>query len=494
MKRFAYPIVLFGCLLVMSLASAFAQTSDTKNAQSSAAPCIECIRIRVGLPRVVQGPSPGIPDNPFTEIQLRNGRFRGFSASGTTYAIDGATPSDMTGTPVQVIPKGPAGEYGDSCQALSHVEWSGNTLLGWVHAETGDRPGQGLWSMSLVSSEDEGRSWQRLGQIITGTDQWTQGKVTGEGDCTVVDGEDGYYYAYCLRRRGNATIVARAPVKSPGPGNWKKYFNGSWSQPGLGGDSTPLAKGVGNTVARWTTTGEIVNLGAAPNGSGGLGLLFSQDHVNFTALSQPLIARDPGSHWHRPGDPHELLAYWSLIDAKTGQNQLSDHWLLSYLDIQPNEAFRKRYLVFRPVEISRSRQPDEPPVAVLLARWYNAKLHDHWSTIAAVPGNYSDYKLQAQSGYLMTAADPKRPSVELVECASQQGQHLDHILAPKGECENHGYQDQRIAGWVFSTPQPGTQALYSCYSNSDKSHFAANSEDCDHLGKKEILLGYDLKE
>jgi len=90
----------------MPLASAFAQTSDAKNVQSSAASRIERIRIRVGLPRVVQGPSPGIPDNPFTEIQLRNGRFRGFSASGTTYAIDGATPSDMTGTPVQVIPKG----------------------------------------------------------------------------------------------------------------------------------------------------------------------------------------------------------------------------------------------------------------------------------------------------------------------------------------------------------------------------------------------------
>jgi Ricin-type beta-trefoil lectin domain len=46
---------------------------------------------------------------------------------------------------------------------------------------------------------------------------------------------------------------------------------------------------------------------------------------------------------------------------------------------------------------------------------------------------------------------------------------------------------------VFSTPQPGTQPLYSCYSEAEKSHFAANSEDCDHAGKRETLLGYVLK-
>jgi len=52
----------------------------------------------------------------------------------------------------------------------------------------------------------------------------------------------------------------------------------------------------------------------------------------------------------------------------------------------------------------------------------------------------------------------------------------------------------RTAGWVFSGPQPGTQPLYRCYSEAEHSHFAANREDCDHAGKMETLLGYDLKE
>jgi hypothetical protein len=45
----------------------------------------------------------------------------------------------------------------------------------------------------------------------------------------------------------------------------------------------------------------------------------------------------------------------------------------------------------------------------------------------------------------------------------------------------------RSAGWVF--PTPGAQPLYRCYSEAEKSHFAANNEDCEHAGKMETLLG-----
>ena len=59
---------------------------------------------------IEQGPGPGIPDNPFSEIRLVNGRKRGFSASATSYAIDGANPSDMSGTPRPVLVPREAGE------------------------------------------------------------------------------------------------------------------------------------------------------------------------------------------------------------------------------------------------------------------------------------------------------------------------------------------------------------------------------------------------
>jgi hypothetical protein len=44
--------------------------ADSARGSQSSSPCIECIRIRVGPPRVVRGPGPRIPDSLFTEIQL----------------------------------------------------------------------------------------------------------------------------------------------------------------------------------------------------------------------------------------------------------------------------------------------------------------------------------------------------------------------------------------------------------------------------------------
>ena len=298
---------------------------------------------------------------------------------------------------------------------MQHAELSGNNVLAWIHNETACNyraNSQTHKSMSLAISTDYGLTWKSHGQIIIGKDVPTAGKITGEGDCTAVNGQDGYYYAYCWRNRNGATIIARAPVSDPRPGEWMKFFQGKWDQPGLGGDSTGLKGGGG--VARWTTTGETLLLGWT---NGGMGLHFSTDRTTFTTLREPLMLLDRGI-WNRP-DPSEVVAYQDLLDAKTGTNQLSNSWLMVYMYLQPNEGFDKRYLIFRNVEVSISNSPVTPQVGVLLARWYNAKLHDRWSTTAPVPpANGSAYKLETRSGFLMTVADAK-PSVKLEDCVSQ---------------------------------------------------------------------------
>ena len=329
--------------------------------------------------------------------------------------------------------------------------------------------------MSIATSRDDGLSWQVEGFIIAGKDAPTPGKFTGEGDCTAVNGGDGYFYAYCARATDFATFAARAPVSTPGPGNWRKYFEGNWSQPGVSGDASRLNLKnwtVGTATARWLTTGETVNLGTV---AGGLGLYFSSDHIHFTALPVPILHFDQGVTWaKRLQDPHELLVYFSLLDARTGENLLGDHWNLFYMDLQPHESFDKRYLVFRPVEVSSRRSPDDPQVGVALAHWYSAARHEHWSTVAAVPGNYNVFRLIGMSGYLMTAPDSARPSTELEDCVLQRDGYLDHVLMRMSEkCASHGYTRQRPAGWVFTQPEAGAQPLYLCISDADRGHFAS---------------------
>lgn len=447
--------------------------------------CIECIKIRIGVPTVARGPSPGIPDSQFTAIRLPNGQFRGFSASGTTYAIDGAKVWAMGGAAVPVLPPGPRGSYGESGEWINHVERAGNTLLAWVHDETGDRPGMGLKSMSLAQSKNYGLSWQRVGQIITGSDTLTQGKVTGEGDCSALNGGDGFYYAYCGRARDHTKVVARAPLNNPGPGHWMKWFNGAWSQPALAGDAAPLTTKTAG-LARWLTTGRTLGVGEVP---GGIGLFLSTDHITFVQLREPLFPNGPGS-WKRP-DPQEFSSYFSILDPGNGTNQVGDKWMFAYAYIQPNEGFGQRYLVFRPIDVSLSQAHVTPQIGIMLARWFNAARHERWSTIAPVPPN-TGYALESQSGYLMTVADPAQGSTELEDCARLQSGQTDHLLARKGECERQGYQRQRTAGFVYTKQQPGTQPLYQCAAEPGGSSFASNRNDCEGLGRNTDLLGYAL--
>ena len=297
------------CVVAGLAGARIAHRPSVVEAQAKAPFCMECLRIRVGTPRVEQGPSPNAPDQPFTELALPDGRFRGFTAAGVTYSIDGPAPAAMTGRQVPVMGPARPGTYGESGRWINHVERVGDKVFGFVHDETGDKPGMGLKSMSLAVSTDNGLHWTDQGEIIKDRGTVTQGKITGEGDCWVSNGRDGFFYAYCHRNLDDRVIVARAPGEDPGPGKWMKWFNGSWSQPGLGGDATPLTKGDRTPTSYWPATGQTVMMTTE-------GLGFSSDHINFKLLAEPLMTSNPG-HWNRP-DKDELIAYQHLLDGKTG--------------------------------------------------------------------------------------------------------------------------------------------------------------------------------
>ncbi|MBV8924255.1 MAG: hypothetical protein JOZ74_02680 [Bradyrhizobium sp.] len=273
----------------------------------------------------------------------------------------------------------------------------------------------------------------------------------------------------------------------PGPGRWRKYFNGDWSELGVGGDATLLGSNI--RPAYWTAIDAEVGVDWT---RGGITLSVSTDRLHFAKLPQPFLALDNGT-WDRRGPPNELLAYETLIDAKTGENRLSDHWLMAYMYLQPNEGFDKRYLVFRPIDVMWGRKPDEPQSAVALARWYSAKQHDRWSTVAPVPGNYTDYRLETVSGYLLASADANRATVELEDCVTRSPGHPDHLLLQNGFCESRTYERLRTAGWAHAQAGNGLIPLYRCYNAAERSHFASNKPDCEQLGSNEQLLGHVLE-
>lgn len=453
--------------------------------------CVACVSIRIGAPRIIRGPTAIEADNYFTAVQLNESVFRGFTANGTTYAIDGPSPAAMQGRAVPVLTPGPPASFDGCGQWLNSVERQGPLLFGFVHDETGCdyKAGQTHKSMSIDVSADRGLTWTDRGPFITGSDGPTRGKTTGEGDCKVVHNPDGFLYAYCLRARDWAIIAARAPANDPTPDRWLKYFEGAWTKPGRGGDATPLVtqdtgQALGTSASSWTATGATILLG---NDARGLVAFISRDPVAFAGVTAPLLPTGP-QQWVRPA-PSELVAYPVLVDRATGGSAIGSAATLLYTYLEPDEDFSRRYLVARDITLVLQPEPAMPQVGVLLGRWRDAGSGARVSSTGPVAPVGRTLVPDGDAGYLMTEPDPGRPSVELDECDAGRGT-FDRALQPGG-CTAPLSRRLRTAGWVYATEQPGTRALYRC-GVSGQGHFVSTEQTCEGQGTSEALLGYAL--
>ncbi|WP_328942101.1 RICIN domain-containing protein [Streptomyces sp. NBC_00250] len=142
---------------------------------------------------------------------------------------------------------------------------------GLVHNEFTPQPfGDGLHydGIDYAVSKDQGRTWAIKDHVITSQYSTERGDTAafpqqtyhyGTGDQRLfVDTASGYFYAFYGSRivnKGGGWAafyghVARAPISSKmAPGSWQKWYNGAWSQPGVGGrESNMVPVGPGSTT------------------------------------------------------------------------------------------------------------------------------------------------------------------------------------------------------------------------------------------------------
>jgi hypothetical protein len=472
-----------------SLLASFAIVSAAGSAaaQNGMPPCLQCITVRLEHPVVVRGPSPHEPDAPVSAIKLPDGRFRGFIAGGTTLAVDGSTPAALGGQGAVVLTPGPPGSPSDCGRWMTSAMQGLGVLYGLIHNETrcDDPKGSYKW-MSIARSEDYGLTWQGLGGIIS-TDDADPTHSQGEGDCTAVDGHDGYWYAYCLRRRDDKNVVARAPIENPGPGQWFKWSGRGWDAPALGGTGAALDGFVGMSSAYWTGA-DVILLLATLNSS--LQLSISEDKVHFGTIEDPLILYDE-YNWKRPA-PTELYAYPSMV-ADRGLNNISKHFFLTYMYVPPNEDFTHRYLVAQEGWIAAASAPQYPQVRTALSRWVDADggTVTTWTTSGPTLSPNRSYRFDRNLGYVMTAPPPQGGGVKLDECFSETTGI--GFLAPAGRCAAEGSARRRPGGYLFQSEQPGTTGLYGCLADDGGGRFVSQRSDCEGKGVRESLLGFALK-
>lgn len=451
--------------------------------------CVDCIKVRVGPAEVVRGPFPDELDATFAALQLDDGSFRGFSANGSTYAIEGATLWDMDGERREVLQSGPAGSVNECGRWLTSVVPAGDALLGFVHQESICRYGAGGQTdktMAIATSSDNGLTWTDLGTVISGADTPLPGNTSGEGDCGMVDGLDGYLYGYCLRNIDYKVYAARAPIDAPT--EWHKFFEGSWTEPGLDGEATAIGF-IGTGVGYLSDFGAIASVATDP-WFGGLRLSLSTDKISFIDLKEPLLPID-GSDWNRPADT-DLIAYSSILDADTGSNAIDGDFLLSYIYIPPGEGFESRYLVHQQVSLSMQDQPLPVQAGLALTRWVHPEQGGFIGSTGPLTGDRQAYKRDAVVAHMLTRPPETVASIKFAECSRMVAGRLDHLLADEGSCAPSGYQRERTSGWLYAAEQADSVPVYRCMDANTGSHFVSIAADCDGLGRKEFLLGYGL--
>ncbi len=467
------------------LAGGTLAAANTQQPQQAQPLCAECLAVRLGPPKVVRGPTGMESDAPFVVFKLRNGQFRGFTSNTRTYAIDGATPVDMGGPKRVVMQPGRKGTLSECGNWITGIVPDGDRLIGLIHGESAcdyDK-NQTHKAMAIATSADEGLNWNILGAAISSGEKPEPGKLSGEGDCTLADGNDTFLYTYCLRANDWKITAARAPKKNPVPGQWMKWDGSGWRVNALDRAGAPLAGYPGHSAAFYAPRNLMLLLAVDKS----MKLSFAADKAHFTTLPAPLIIYET-DEWRRPA-PDALYSYPSLV-GENGTNTIGERGWLTYAYVPPNEDFTQRYLVVHEISLTAHSAPQTPQVRVSLSR-YKSDAGRLWTTTApAIEKRPNTFKHETVLGDVMTAP-PAAPSEKLEECVGATSGALDYRLTI-GACEAP-FKRQRTAGFIYRDAQPDTVPLYACAARQGLLHFTSTQENCEGLGTSEKRLGYLLK-
>jgi len=196
-----------------------------------------------------------------------------------------------------------------------------NELVGIYHEEfwpslSDHMPFNAQIGISL--SRDKGKTWENQTDpitIITGDQMDSEARnVRGAGQPSPLVTKDGMVYVYYTNWGiGSANIcVARAPLSSvDNPDSWKKWHNGGFDSPAIGGPGTPVIKSPDGAAAlvgvSWNTKLNkflaILERGFEGDSSG-FYITTSTDGINWgeqqmiAKFPKPLAPRSNGEDWY----------------------------------------------------------------------------------------------------------------------------------------------------------------------------------------------------
>lgn len=284
--------------------------------------------------------------------------------------------------------------------------------------------------------------------------------------------------------------MARSPIASGGvPGSWLKWYEGSFSQNGLGGIYSPLSDIVGPTVAVLSldyNTKVLLSVGEFANGVF-MSVSDENDPTQWTYIPFPIVLSD-GMTWNRDIYAPELYAYPMFV-AEDGNSEIvfGDVFYLYNTYLFPQQDFANRYLMRQSITpviyTDFNLAPTSAPVITMLARYINGS--NYWTSNKLVLPPFSFDK---EIGFISTT-NAEEGNVLLYECQINTTQY---VVQATHCSEGKIY---RILGYMWDSPGESRVAVYFCAKTIGvfSSSFLSIDPDCDGVySMRSTPLGYVL--
>jgi hypothetical protein len=184
-----------------------------------------------------------------------------FQVVNDTYVVNGTDFKHLTSAG-KVLGPGEPGEFDNAGAGVGTTIRFNGKLYGFYEGRDreGDLPAneqagfKGVYcSVGLAESDDGGSTWTKKGQIIKSAkpkewSDWSGQSVRGVGSpAGIIDPSSTYVHLYYVGFSGLAggtaqICMARAALSKgpPLPGNWEKFYNGAFTEAGLGGKETSV--------------------------------------------------------------------------------------------------------------------------------------------------------------------------------------------------------------------------------------------------------------
>lgn len=292
----------------------------------------------------------------------------------STYLMSGS--SFRTAKPERVlIDPGARGEFDNGYAgsgALFHLAGRKEWLI-FYHAEDSEGMGTtnfnknitaGYWSVGLAVLDEASGKVTKLGQVLTPSIVKDRNKENhGVGDvCVTTDPTGKYLYLYYFdltRKEPISQIgVARCAISDGGrPGKWLKYFNGGFTEPGLGGREAGIVFRAWSPEVNWSkeldaylmVCDRVVgsDIDRKHPQDGGIHLCYSKNGIDW---SEPQLIV-PG--FPLPIENRSYTAHPSLVIEKDENGQVTGSLFYANTPRIGRTAESAHHLVRRPITIKK---------------------------------------------------------------------------------------------------------------------------------------------